>query len=377
MKNVNKKAFISICVATVIYIIYSIDMLNKSKSLKNHPMFQQTLKSFSQNTKKNFTLKNVQNLTKPKKGVDKWIVVTSINLPSDQIKKLANISTFQLLVVGDSKTSSDWYNENTIFLSVDNQKELSLKSLASVPFNSYTRKNVGYLYAIKMGAKYIYDTDDDNAPIVDLETYFSYGTKEYGLQFDCQSPAIVNPYAHFGQPTIWPRGYPLTEISKSHYNNYLSGPLKSSLIQQGVVNGDPDVDAIFRLTKSMQHKKINLTFDERAPSLQIPLFRFSPFNSQNTLFHYEAFWALYLPKTVSFRLTDIWRSYWAQRLLWLLNGTVGFRGPSAFQFRNSHSYLKDFYEEEKMYAKTNELVEFLNDWKCSKVDFLKFLLSFL
>ncbi len=182
----------------------------------------------------------------------------------------------------------------------------------------------------------------------------------------------INPYAHFGQPTIWPRGYPLTEISKSHYNSYVSGPLKTSLIQQGVVNGDPDVDAIFRLTKSLQYKKINVSFDERAPSVQIPLFRIAPFNTQNTLFHYEAFWALYLPRTVPFRLSDIWRSYWAQRLLWLLNGTVSFRGTSAFRRRNSQSYLEDFYEEQKMYAKTNQLVDLLLKWKCLKVFYLKF-----
>jgi hypothetical protein len=136
------------------------------------------------------------------------------------------------------------------------------------------------------------------------------------------------------------------------------------MFQTGVVNGDPDVDAIFRLTKTMEHRKINITFDESSPSIQYPIFRMAPYNSQSTFFHYRAFWSLYLPTSVSFRLTDIWRSYWAQRLLWLLDDTVTFLGPNAHQIRNAHSYLKDFEEEKNMYSQTEALVDFLFKWHC-------------
>lgn len=39
---------------------------------------------------------------------DKWIVVTSIFKPSDDIQKLANIPGWKLVVVGDKKTPKDW-----------------------------------------------------------------------------------------------------------------------------------------------------------------------------------------------------------------------------------------------------------------------------
>lgn len=68
--------------------------------------------------------------------------------------------------------------------------------------------------------------------------------------------------------------------------------------------------------------------------------------------------------TVEFRLTDIWRSYWAQRLLWLIDGTLTFNGANAFQIRNVHSYYKDFLNEQRMYLKTEKLVEFLTNWQC-------------
>ena len=119
----------------------------------------------------------------------------------------------------------------------------------------------------------------------------------------------------------------------------------------------------------MNYKRINITFDETSPSIQYPTYKLAPYNSQNTFFHYEAFWSLYLPFTVTFRLTDIWRSYWAQRLMWLLNDTITYNGPNAFQNRNSHSYLKDFESEKAMYSKTEKLIDFLFKWNCTKKGF--------
>ena len=112
------------------------------------------------------------------------------------------------------------------------------------------------------GAKYIYDTDDDNSPLVDLNEYFTFEQYDYGLIFDeAMQSCVSNPYAHFGQPLIWPRGYPLTFIQANHSFKYKSGLRRTSFVQQGVVNGDPDVDAIFRLTKSRENKKkIDINF---------------------------------------------------------------------------------------------------------------------
>ena len=39
----------------------------------------------------------------------KWIVVTTINLPTQDMKKLANQSGWQLVVVGDKKTPEQWW----------------------------------------------------------------------------------------------------------------------------------------------------------------------------------------------------------------------------------------------------------------------------
>jgi hypothetical protein len=110
------------------------------------------------------------------------------------------------------------------------------------------------LYAIEHGASIIYDTDDDNAPhdVAEFENNFDLIETEEksGLILDGDSKLVQNPYAHFGQRSIWPRGYPLEEIGQEWNNSYkLCSRMKTPLIQQALVNGDPDVDAIFRYVR--------------------------------------------------------------------------------------------------------------------------------
>ena len=61
----------------------------------------------------------------------------------------------------------DYYLETTmenriIFLSDEDQMKMSSKFVSNLPWHSFARKNVGYLYAVAQGAKIIYDFDDHN-----------------------------------------------------------------------------------------------------------------------------------------------------------------------------------------------------------------------
>jgi len=166
-----------------------------------------------------FQHKTLKNLSLTNRKLN-WIVVTSINPPTKEIARLAKQKHYQLLVVGDKKSPQNWSWPNAIFLSTSEQEELGYSILESTPTNSYNRKNIGYLFALQNGAQFIYDTDDDNAPIVDLIDYFDLGEYDYGLVLtglendNASTSVYVNPYSHFGQPTIWPRGLPLSEINK-------------------------------------------------------------------------------------------------------------------------------------------------------------------
>ncbi|EFO83181.1 hypothetical protein CRE_12970 [Caenorhabditis remanei] len=60
-----------------------------------------------------------------KKG-NKWIVVTSVNYPTEDVKRLSSFEEWNLVVVADTKTPVDWKLETVHFLSVDYQKHLRL-----------------------------------------------------------------------------------------------------------------------------------------------------------------------------------------------------------------------------------------------------------
>ena len=170
---------------------------------------------------------------------------------------------------------------------------------------------------------------------------------------------------------IWPRGYPLDKISLPPTQTFRKCKTEKASIQQGVVDGDPDVDAIFRLTRINEGVDLRATFDKKA----LPHGIMAPYNTQNTLHLYDAFWGLMIPQTVAFRVCDIWRGYWAQRLLWEVGSFLTFFPPNAVQFRNSHSYLDDFIDERELYHQSSDFVEFLVNWKSDKTNFLDTILK--
>ena len=96
------------------------------------------------------------------------IVITSINKPTKAIKKIRDkivkLVNWNLVVVADLKSPKK-YNIKTIkYLSIRKQKNSPFKLAKMLPFNSYSRKNIGYLESIKNNSAVIIDTDDDNLP---------------------------------------------------------------------------------------------------------------------------------------------------------------------------------------------------------------------
>ncbi|GFO03122.1 conserved uncharacterized protein [Plakobranchus ocellatus] len=292
-----------------------------------------------------------------------WIVITTLSPPTSDVKFISSLRGWRVVVVGDVATPANWSYPNCDFLSLERQKKLNYLITDLVPEKSYSRKNIGYLYAIQHGAEVIYETDDDNRPLYGLKR-FDYESEFSGLEFAGQN--LFNPYHHFGQRTLWPRGFPLSAVSHESDRVYwMHKNMQTPLIQQGIVNGDPDMDAIFRLTRKRADRPLDVQFDSVAPTAVLPAGVFSPFNSQNTLFHQDAFWALLIPSGTTMRVCDIWRGYWAQRLLWEIGGRLAFYPPNAYQQRNSHNYLLDAIDELQLYTDTEKLITFLRQWICS------------
>lgn len=267
----------------------------------------------------------------------KWIVITTINPPTPAIDKIAELCEkgWSAVVVGDTKTPPDWHKGGVDFFSVKDQKEMFGEFADLIPYRHYCRKNLGYLYAMSKGADVILETDDDNIP------YSSFGTS-IGRSVSgrvAKGNGWFNVYKHFTSENIWPRGLPLDEIHNAGELSNQEGK-RDCLIQQFLADRDPDVDAIYRLVF-----KGDLFFDQSAKPIILEPGAWCPFNSQNTLFWKEAFPLLYLPCHVSFRMTDIWRSFVAQAALWASGQTLAFLPATVEQIRNPHDLTKDFEQE--------------------------------
>jgi len=267
---------------------------------------------------------------------ERWIVLTTINPPTEAVQAIAQLCTqgWSAVVVGDERTPGGWHVPGIDYLSVSRQRELFGAFADHLPFNHYCRKNLGYLYAMTQGATCILETDDDNIP---LGTFGRDVSERRHVRL-VQGSEWINIYKHFTDAFIWPRGLPIDEIDS--VGEIAEGLTEQSCpVQQYLADGDPDVDAIYRRVVNQP-----VTFEQRLPIALMPGV-WSPFNSQNTLFYTDAFLLLYLPCLVSFRMTDIWRSLVAQQCLWLKGLSLCVMPATVRQVRNSHDLLRDFADE--------------------------------
>ena len=222
------------------------------------------------------------------------------------------------------------------------------------------------ILTLQHGAIYIYDTDDDNIPTGRLQG-FHLTSPTHSLLLTT-SNLTVNPYIHFGQSTLWPRGYPMDHLGKTTPQDYKLCEMKSPSIQIGLADGDPDLDSVARLTRKLANSHMNIHFDPAAPLFVVPEGTYVPINSQVTMFRYKAFWSLVFPMSVTFRTADIYRGYWQQRLLWLIGDRVGNLGPIVRHDRSYHNYIDDALQEYDL-LKMGKLLEVMNRWQCTRLHF--------
>lgn len=281
------------------------------------------------------------------------IVITSINEPSEGVKRFAAQHPGRVIVVGDAKTPTSWECPGVRFLSFED--EVPGSAYAGVaPVNHYARKNLGYLIAAhdKSG---IAETDDDNLPY----EWWSFPPQEGSfLRYSGEEAGLVNCYSWFTSQEIWPRGLPLQRIRDSFRD---IGPATVSRAParvaywQALADREPDVDAVYRLTSNLE-----CVFD---PVEEIVFAgpAVAPTNSQNTFWFADAYPLMYLPMSVSFRFTDILRGYIASVIANSLGLVVGVARASVWQERNEHSYIADFASEVDMYLNCERVLKIVTE----------------
>lgn len=268
-----------------------------------------------------------------------YIVITSINAPNQAMKLFAEGARERganFIVIGDTKSPADFFLDGATYYSVDRQIAAFSEFSKLCPTRHYARKNVGYLIAMREGAEVIVDTDDDNLP---YESFWgSRRLSQKAHSYD--RPGWLNVYKLYSNSTIWPRGLPLDEVHEKP-PQLAELPLEEldAPIQQGLANENPDVDAVYRLVLPLPQN-----FDD-AEAIALKPGSWCPFNSQNTTWFPQAFPLLYLPAYCSFRMTDIWRSFVAQRIADVNGWPILFHKATVWQERNEHNLMRDFEDE--------------------------------
>jgi hypothetical protein len=293
------------------------------------------------------------------------IVLTTINVPTKAIVALksgAEQQAIPFVVVGDTKTPADSYHDYAHYYSIARQQQQFPNLGSALPNRHYARKNAGYVAAMALGAEEIQETDDDNIP---LEAFWQAIPDCFMVDAITTKYPWFNVYSLFSEQLIWPRGYPLEHIRAK--NPYGATPHSTrGLIIQDLADNNPDVDAVYRFTCSLP-----IRFTHRITPVMLSSGVWCPFNTQNTIFRREAFPLLYLPSCCSFRMTDIWRSFVAQRCLWELGEGIIFRNTSVYQERNSHELLKDFEDEIPGYLLNDRIRAMLESMNLERRDMIR------
>ncbi len=274
--------------------------------------------------------------------MNNFCVITTINKPTKSIDAWFERFHDKLIIVGDKKTDNDSYRD---FFYINPN---------TPPFNHYARKNFGYLQAMRRGAELIYDTDDDNSPSRTWAIRESKTTITH-----TSNGKWCNVYEPLTSGLIWPRGFPLKLVTEPAQLTEILCKKESS-IQQGLANLSPDVDAIWRLTNN---RLVSFWVKKDIWLKDV----WCPFNSQSTWWFPKAFPLMYLPMTASFRMTDIYRSFVAQKCLWELGEGIIFHSPSeVLQDRNEHDLLKDFEDEVHGYLNVEKIVDLFSGMTLAK-----------
>ena len=278
-------------------------------------------------------------------------VLTTIQPPTDQVHRLAAALAplgAPLVVAGDSAGPASYLDDNCRFLSIQTQRASRWKLAKVLGERHYARKNLAFLEAIATGAECLYETDDDTFPNA------AWRLRDARVEAqEVRAGEWANVYRLFTDTVTWPRGLPLDAI----HDPVARGARQAvhAPIQQGLIDGNTDVDAIWRLIWSA-----DIAFDANAESVFLPRGTWCPFNSQSTWWWADAFPLLYLPFHCSFRMTDIWRGFVAQACLWAMDAHLVFHAPDSFQVRNPHDLMVDFAKEVPGYLGNRKLVGVLS-----------------
>lgn len=272
----------------------------------------------------------------------KIIVTTTINPPTEAIRRFDAMQDWILVVIGDKKTPA-YQLERGLYVSPEEQEKYDPALSEAIGWNCIQRRNFGLLWAHDLKADLVAVVDDDNIPQNGWGQDVMVGRKVEVNYYETDAPAF-DPVGATNHPQIWHRGFPLQLLPKRDYSKKSTHAIVPD-VQADFWDGDPDIDAVCR----MEHRP-ECKFDPGC--FPIASNRMGPFNSQNTFISARLLKDYFLfPHTG--RMDDIWASYYLQGL----GAKVIWSRASVYQDRNIHNPVRDLKAEYLGYENNLELVQ--------------------
>jgi hypothetical protein len=291
--------------------------------------------------------------------VRKAIVTTTINSPTEATKKFCEIARnkgWTFVIVGDTKTPHEEYEKlqklyypSVLYLDPDFQDILCPELSKVIGWKTIQRRNVGFVYAYRvLKADIVATVDDDNIPYEDWGDDCYVGQE---IEVDCYQPRlgfVCDPLSVTNQSHLWHRGYPINWLDHRE-TEYIGKIRRKVLIQADFWDGDPDIDAIARLTQKpivkFNHTK-PFAFERKG------CITLSPFNSQNTFLD-RSIIPYYAVLPYVGRMDDIWGGYITQ---YYFKDSIIYNRASVYQDRNKQDLIKNLENEIIGYRNTFDFI---------------------
>lgn len=289
----------------------------------------------------------------------KFIITTTINHPTEATIKFCEIADkkdFQFVIVGDTKTPHEEYHnlesiyQNVTYLPPVTQSELYPELSDIIGWKTIQRRNIGFVYAYQQGAEIVATIDDDNIPYECWGDDIMIGKEIEVDLYENTSCPYFDAISTTEHNDLWHRGFPIEYLQVKNDIEYKGKTKITPLVQAEFWDGDPDIDAICRLSK-----KPIVKFDHFEPFTTNQL---TPFNSQNTFLHRSVL-KYYSVFPYTGRMDDIWGAYVMQ---YHYPNSVIFNKATVYQARNPQDLVKNLENEVIGYRNTLNLLDNLKDY---------------
>lgn len=283
------------------------------------------------------------------------IVTTTINSPTEGIRRFAEMPEWTLYVVADRQTpDAEFASLPCIYLDCDEQGRRWPALSELIGWGKAERRVLGFLAAIADGASVIASVDDDIVPRDGWGSDLIVGS-EVDVDVWESDSGVVDPYAVCDAGGAWHRGYPIDLLPQRNCRCIGKQRVVADF-QVELSDGQLDVDAFFRLQSGANEP---VRFGPFAPfAASQP----APFSTQCTFFTAAAARSYMMPLGVG-RVHDIWASWAAQ--------STGFRPvfcpPSSTHVRKPRPAASEWRDELATYGLSRDAVSKAHEWHAAEI----------